>query len=161
MKLSSDNLLSSDHIGQSLSQSCHQHILAPIQCSTLSNVQGSAVLDFDSPIINNRLSNDHRNISNNLSTSASLLDATTDDAMSMDSPFDSQKENGANFVLNQNSKENKKISKRFQRIYELYETEKRFVNILHTIIVVSRPLRTFKVHFECRKLISFCYFKVF
>jgi hypothetical protein len=90
--------------------------------------------------INNRLStgvhNNRNNMSNNnLSTSASLLDATTDDAMSIDSPFEKQRENHG--LLNSASSNGagcKKMNKRSQRIYELYETEKRFVNILHTII---------------------------
>ena len=53
----------------------------------------------------------------------------------VDSPFDSQKENY--LLLNANNNSNKKLTKRSQRIHELYETEKRFVNILHTIILVS------------------------
>lgn len=58
--------------------------------------------------------------------------------MSVDSPFNAEKENFA-LLQNGNSYGNgsKKLSKRSQRIYELYETEKRFVNILHTIIFVS------------------------
>lgn len=57
----------------------------------------------------------------------------------VDSPYE-QKEN-ANLALlnggNNYANGSKKLSKRSQRIYELYETEKRFVNILHTIIFVS------------------------
>jgi len=72
---------------------------------------------------------------NNLSTSASLLDATTDDAMSIDSPFEKRNEHILNSASS-NGTNSKKINKRSQRIFELYETEKRFVNILHTIILV-------------------------
>jgi hypothetical protein len=73
IKLSSDNLLTAE--------------LTSSQTAAPSNSTNSQLLiantcDFDSPIINSRLSTDHRNISTNLSTSASLLDATTDDAMS-------------------------------------------------------------------------------
>ena len=78
---------------------------------------------------------------NNLSTSASLLDATTDDVMSVDhSPFEPAKNNNNGNGLNSASSNNgqaKKMNKRAHRVYELYETEKRFVNILHTIIYVS------------------------
>jgi hypothetical protein len=56
----------------------------------------------------------------------------------VDSPYETQKDNNLG-ILNSagnSSNGNKKLSKRLQRIYELYETEKRFVNILHTVVVV-------------------------
>jgi hypothetical protein len=88
----------------------------------------------------NSISNGNNNLSTNLS-SGSILDVTTEDMMSVGSPFDKQRDSGLN-VLNSASSagggggtgSSKKMSKRSQRIYELYETEKRFVNILHTII---------------------------
>ncbi len=80
MKLSVDDLLSED-IKNSTNNlqsttSTLSNLILPIQS------EYKLHCDFESPIINHRLSNDHRNISTNLSTSASLLDATTDDAMS-------------------------------------------------------------------------------
>jgi hypothetical protein len=85
MKLSADNLLA-DEIKNSHTSSNSQ-LSSTNATSTVSNLalpsQSHNINgEFDSPIINHRLSNDHRNISTNLSTSASLLDATTDDAMS-------------------------------------------------------------------------------
>lgn len=104
-------------------------------------------IDYESPSVfnagtinvNTRLSRNRNNMSNNnLSTSASLLDATTDDAMSIDSPFEKQRESTGHGILNSASSNGansgKKMNKRSQRIIELYETEKRFVSILHTII---------------------------
>ena len=93
MKLSADNLLA-DEIKNHCPSSSANSLLASASTTTntaTSTVSNLASLpsqshnlngDFDSPIVNHRLSNDHRNISTNLSTSASLLDATTDDAMS-------------------------------------------------------------------------------
>jgi hypothetical protein len=95
---------------------------------------------------NNNMSN------NNLSTSASLLDATNDDAMSVGSPFEAggRQRNGGNDsghgILNSASSGTcavKKVNKRTARITELFETEKRFVNILQTIIQVGSGLLFF------------------
>ena len=81
MKLSADNLLADELKNSSTSNS--QSTATPL---TLNNLilplQTHTNSEFDSPTISHRLSNDHRNVSTNLSTSASLLDATTDDAMS-------------------------------------------------------------------------------
>ena len=59
----------------------------------------------------------------------------------MDSPFEKNRESQGHGILNSASSTGqgnpKKINKRTQRIVELYETEKRFVNILHSIIYVS------------------------
>lgn len=115
----------------------------------LSNqVNTSNNLGYESPtlVTNNRLSTGDRrlnNISNNLSTSASLLDATTDDAMSVsDSPFEKTRESQGHGILNSASSNGannaKKTNKRTHRIIELYETEKRFVNILHSIIYLFK-----------------------
>ncbi len=60
----------------------------------------------------------------------------------MDSPFEKNRESQGHGILNSASSTGqgnpKKINKRTQRIIELYETEKRFVNILHSIIYVSQ-----------------------
>lgn len=59
----------------------------------------------------------------------------------VDSPFENKRDNSHGLLNSASSNgtnaNNKKANKRFQRIYELYETEKRFVTILHTIIHVS------------------------
>jgi hypothetical protein len=58
----------------------------------------------------------------------------------VDSPFEKQRDNSHGLLNSASSNGTngaKKMNKRSQRIYELFETEKRFVNILHTIIVVS------------------------
>ncbi len=47
-----------------------------------------------------------------------------------------------------NNNGNKKLSKRAQRIYELFETEKRFVNILHTVVFVSYYLKNNSLHYS-------------
>ncbi len=78
--------------------------------------------------------------SSNLSTHYPIFSALFL-TIQVDSPFDSQKENYA--LLNSNSNSNKKLTKRSQRIHELYETEKRFVNILHTIILVRISILVF------------------
>ncbi|CAF0879713.1 unnamed protein product [Brachionus calyciflorus] len=155
IKLSVDNLLSNElnstaHMTMNLSQTDSPHNnkkLSPQRAQ-----QNNTLNEFDSPTLcpqqitnksltrlsTDRLLNGKQNMSNNLSTSASLLDATTDDAMSIDSPFNKDRDNHG--LLNSASsngaqtEKNKKMSKRSQRIIELYETEKRFVNILHTII---------------------------
>lgn len=108
----------------------------------------AANLGYESPTLvpSNRLSTGDRRLNNvsnnNLSTSASLLDATTDDAMSIsDSPFEKQRESNTHGILNSassNGAATKKANKRSHRIIELYETEKRFVNILHSIIYLFK-----------------------
>jgi hypothetical protein len=58
----------------------------------------------------------------------------------VDSPYEKQRESGhglLNSASSNGANNTKKMSKRSQRIYELFETEKRFVNILHTIICVN------------------------
>lgn len=152
IKLSVDNLLSTELNStaptMNLSQTESPHVK---KSPTRANNNQT---EFESPTLcpqqvtnksltrlsTDRLLNGKQNVSNNLSTSASLLDATTDDAMSIDSPFNKDRDshalmNSANSNSVQNER-NKKMSKRCQRIIELYETEKRFVNILHTIIFV-------------------------
>lgn len=60
-----------------------------------------------------------------------------------DSPFnDKTRDSNGHGILNSassNGANPKKTNKRTHRIIELYETEKRFVNILHSIIFVRRP----------------------
>ncbi len=64
----------------------------------------------------------------------------------VDSPFEKQRENhGLLNSASSNGAGTKKMNKRSQRIYELYETEKRFVNILHTIIYVISIDKRFKL----------------
>ena len=61
-----------------------------------------------------------------------------------DSPFEKQRESQNHGILNSassNGGNSKKTNKRIHRIIELYETEKRFVNILHSIIYVSCGLK--------------------
>jgi hypothetical protein len=69
--------------------------------------------------------------------------------ITVDSPYESQKDNGMSGLLNSagNNNGNKKLSKRAQRIYELFETEKRFVNILHTVVFVSYYLKNNSLHY--------------
>ncbi len=60
----------------------------------------------------------------------------------MDSPFEKHRDSqGHGHLLNSagsaGANNTKKMNKRTQRIIELYETEKRFVNILHSIIYVN------------------------
>ena len=125
-----------------------------LSCPNGASSATTGISEYDSPTIvsntntstlanttNHRLSTNRVNMSNNnLSTSASLLDATADDAMSIDSPFEKHTRDSAHGILNSASSNgasnSKKVTKRSQRIYELYETEKRFVNILHAIIYV-------------------------
>ena len=62
--------------------------------------------------------------------------------MSVDSPFEKQRDTSNHGILNSASSNGgggaaKKANKRSARIYELFETEKRFVNILQTIIQVT------------------------
>jgi hypothetical protein len=70
--------------------------------------------------------------------------------ITVDSPYESQKDNGMSGLLNSagNNNGNKKLSKRAQRIYELFETEKRFVNILHTVVFVSYYLKNNSLHYS-------------
>jgi hypothetical protein len=167
IKLSMDNLLSNDlvdsangagvnathhldspHLRNTPTSAANNLSLNKLNSSNnpVNSVLQTTVNDCDSPTINNinnrlstggdRFHNRNNMSNNNLSTSASLLDATTDDAMSIDSPFEKRNEHILNSASS-NGANSKKINKRSQRIFELYETEKRFVNILHTIIVVS------------------------
>lgn len=131
-KISSNNLLASSVSAAIASSSCDNY-----DSPTLINSSAHQANQAS----NHRLSTNRNNMShNNLSTSASLLDATADDAMSIDSPFEKHRDSTGHGLLNSassngaNGNNSKKMTKRSQRIYELYETEKRFVNILHTII---------------------------
>lgn len=83
MRLSEENSLECDLVLASSTL-----VSVPVTSSSsnvLANLQANLVPgEYESPIVNSshRLSTDHRNLSTNLSTSASLLDATTDDNMS-------------------------------------------------------------------------------
>ncbi len=138
-KHSSNNLLSNEYdsptVGSTGAANPHNHGLITMSASA----SISCRLSTDR-LLNGSSKNNMSN--NNLSTSASLLDATNDDAMSIDSPFESkQRNNDSNHgILNSASSNGaiKKVNKRSARIYELFETEKRFVNILQTIIQVKQ-----------------------
>jgi hypothetical protein len=79
----------------------------------------------------------------------------------VDSPFEKQRESGHGLLnsASSNGAGAKKISKRSQRIFELYETEKRFVNILHTIIYVSWIKKFIYKYFILKQIASLLFFK--
>jgi hypothetical protein len=84
MRLSEENSLECDLVLASSNVAATHHATSS-SSNVLANLQANLVPgEYESPIVNSshRLSTDHRNISTNLSTSASLLDATTDDNMS-------------------------------------------------------------------------------
>ena len=126
-KNSSNNLLN-DYDSPSICHSNLQHH---------PGVTMSASAGPNPRLSSDRLLNSKNNISNNLSTSASLLDATNDDGMSIDSPYEKQRNDSSHGILNSASSNgpSKKVNKRSLRINELFETEKRFVSILQAIIV--------------------------
>jgi hypothetical protein len=77
-------------------------------------------------------------MSNNLATSASLLDASTNGARSSRTfNHDSEGHGLWHFLNSAEINNTKQMNKSRQDIIELYETEKKFANILHSIIYVK------------------------
>jgi hypothetical protein len=161
-KPSSNNLLSNEYdspmVGSTGAAHPHNHGLITMSASASINCRLST-----DRILNASTKNNMSN--NNLSTSASLLDATNDDAMSIDSPFESKQRNNdsSHGILSSASSNGatKKVNKRSARIYELFETEKRFVNILHTIIQVNSLFHTRNKTINYQLIITNKNFKVF